>query len=38
MSLYITIDGGTTNTRITIVKNKKIIDTIKLNIGARIGI
>ena len=38
MSFYITIDGGTTNTRISLVKNKVIIDKIKLNIGARDGI
>ena len=35
MSLYVTIDGGTTNTRVSLVKNKKIIDNIKLNVGAR---
>lgn len=38
VSIYITIDGGTTNTRVTLVKNEKITDTIKLNIGARAGI
>lgn len=38
MSLYITIDGGTTNTRISLVKDKKEIDTIKLNVGARANI
>lgn len=38
MSLYITIDAGTTNTRISLVKNKNIIDTVKLNIGAKKGI
>lgn len=35
MSFYITVDGGTTNTRINLVKNRKIIDSIKLNIGAK---
>ena len=35
MKLYITIDGGTTNTRITLVGDKRMIDGIKLNIGAR---
>ncbi len=35
---YITIDGGTTNTRINLVVNKRIIDTIKSSIGARNGI
>lgn len=38
MSIYITIDGGTTNTRISLVENRKIIDNIKLNIGARASI
>ena len=38
MSLYITIDGGTTNTRINLAKNREIIDIIRLNIGARSGI
>ena len=38
MHNYITIDGGTTNTRINLVVNKKIIDTLKLSIGARNGI
>jgi len=32
---YITIDGGTTNTRIYLVKNGKITDTQKANIGAK---
>ncbi len=35
MSSYITIDGGTTNTRITLIQDKELIDSIKLNIGAR---
>ena len=35
MSLYITIDGGTTNTRITLTDGRECIDTIKLGIGAR---
>ena len=38
MDLYITIDGGTTNTRISLIKNKIVVDAVKLNIGARIGI
>lgn len=38
MSIYITIDGGTTNTRISLVKDMKVEDTLKFNIGARIGI
>ena len=38
MADYITIDGGTTNTRISFVKNYKVTDTVKLNIGAKAGI
>lgn len=38
MSRYITIDGGTTNTRIILVEKRKIIDSIKLNVGAKAGI
>lgn len=34
MSNYITVDGGTTNTRICLVVNGKIVDTIKYNVGA----
>ena len=33
--IYITIDGGTTNTRISLVSDKEIKDTVKLNVGAR---
>jgi len=35
MSLYITIDGGTTNTRISLIRDKKFIDGVKINVGAR---
>jgi len=35
MKRYITIDGGTTNTRIYLVKNKSVIDSRKLSIGAK---
>lgn len=35
---YITIDGGTSNTRISLVKNKELVDTVKLSVGARNGI
>ncbi|MBQ7399786.1 MAG: 2-dehydro-3-deoxygalactonokinase [Clostridia bacterium] len=35
MSTYITIDGGTSSTRVNILKNGEILDTVKLNIGAR---
>ena len=31
----ITVDGGTTNTRITLAEGRKARDVIKLNIGAR---
>lgn len=35
MADYLTIDGGTTNTRISYVKNGRIIDTVKYGVGAR---
>lgn len=35
MSLYITIDGGTTNTRITLTNGRERLDAVKLDIGAR---
>lgn len=35
MSTYITVDGGTTTTRVTLVSDYKILDTIKINVGAR---
>ena len=35
MANYITIDGGTTNTRLSLVKDHEIKDTIKFNVGAR---
>jgi len=38
MHNYITIDGGTTNTRVSLVCENKIVDTIKSNIGAKMGI
>ncbi len=38
MSLYITIDGGTTNTRLSLVRDGKLADGVKLGIGARRGI
>ena len=38
MHAYITIDGGTTSTRVNLFKNGEILDTVKLNIGARIAI
>ncbi len=33
MSIYITIDGGTTSTRMRLLKNRKIIDTVRCDIG-----
>ena len=38
MAYFITIDGGTTNTRISLVSDEKILSTQKLSIGARAGI
>jgi len=38
MATYITIDGGTTNTRISLVEDLKVIDTLKFGVGARAGI
>lgn len=38
MSTYITIDGGTSSTRVNLLKNGEISDSVKLNIGARASI
>ncbi|MBO5224396.1 MAG: 2-dehydro-3-deoxygalactonokinase [Clostridia bacterium] len=38
MKVYITIDGGTTNTRISLVKDGDIIATDKYNVGAKASI
>jgi len=38
MNTYITIDGGTTSTRVNLLKNGEILDTVKLDIGARASI
>lgn len=38
MKNYITIDGGTTNTRISLIRGGKVTETIKLSVGARSGI
>lgn len=35
MGNYITVDGGTTNTRITVICDGKIIDSAKFNVGIR---
>ena len=37
MANYITVDGGTTNTRIHLVKEYEILDVIRLSVGARDG-
>ncbi len=34
MKRYITIDGGTTNTRVYLVEDYKISDTVKINVGS----
>ena len=38
MALYITIDGGTTNTRISLFDGQKTIDKLSFNIGAKSNI
>lgn len=38
MRYYICIDGGTTNTRLSLLCDGKIIDTVKFSVGARRGI
>lgn len=38
MANYITIDGGTTNTRVNLVRDNNIIKTVKIKLGARAGI
>ena len=38
MNIYITIDGGTTNTRVMLLLNGALRDTVRLGIGARAGI
>lgn len=37
MATYVTVDGGTTNTRISLVKDRVIKDTLKFKVGARLG-
>lgn len=37
MRNYITIDGGTTNTRVNLVKDGSVINSVKLSVGARVG-
>ena len=36
MKTYITIDGGTTSTRVNLLKNRELIDSVKLDIGVRV--
>ena len=38
MKRYITIDGGTTNTRLSLVLDNRVIDTVRYAAGARAGI
>ena len=38
MKRYLSIDGGTTNTRLSLIENGKITDTLKFRVGARAGI
>lgn len=35
MKYYITIDGGTTNTRVNLVAGEKVVDTRKISLGAK---
>ena len=37
MANYVTIDGGTTNTRLNLIISDRIVDGVKLSIGARNG-
>lgn len=38
MKRYITVDGGTTNTRVRLIEDLKIIDTVQISRGAKSGI
>jgi len=38
MATYLTLDGGTTNTRISLVRENNVIDTVKFPVGAKAGI
>ena len=35
MKAYVTVDGGTTNTRVTLVRDGRVCDTVKIALGAR---
>lgn len=37
MKYYITVDGGTTNTRVSLVKDLCVLETVKIALGARAG-
>ena len=37
MAIYLAVDGGTTNTRVTLVREGSVCDTQKLSVGARNG-
>ena len=37
MAIYLAVDGGTTNTRVTLVREGRVCDTQKLSVGARNG-
>ena len=38
MATYLTLDGGTTNTRISLVYDGNVVDTVKFPVGAKAGI
>ena len=38
MRYFITVDGGTTNTRVALVKEEQILETKRIALGARAGI
>ena len=38
MSIYLCIDGGTTNTRLHLVRDGAILETVRISLGARAGI
>lgn len=37
MAIYLTVDGGTTNTRVYLVRDNEITDSVKLTVGAKDG-
>ena len=38
MKHYITVDGGTTNTRVTLTEDENPLQTLRIPLGARAGI